>query len=384
MTTPRKKPRRGRGEGSIHYRKSEGRWCGQLSYTVAIPGIKKRRRVRITVYGESKDDVIQAMNEERAKRRQGGVVSPSELTVGEYMERWLTLVAGRLEESTLVDYGRVVRQTITRLIGETSLQKLTIDHVEYMLSEMKTKGGRTPSGRTKQYALQILSTALKAAIRKKLLAANPCDGIEKPKARRRDMAVLDAKQAEEFVRAAERHKLFAIYILALDTGARRGELLALKWSDINWQKATLSIDRAGALINGTRTVIKGPKTAKGRRQITLPQRTMAALRQHQKQQLASGRAGFDWVFCDDDGKHLIGTRITEGFKRILKWAGLPEIRFHDLRHTHASLLFAAGVHPKIVQERLGHATISVTLDIYSHLIPSMQLDIQQQLNVLFA
>lgn len=378
MTAERKKPRRGRGEGSIYYRKREKRWCAQVSHSVYGKG-----RVRKTVYGETKDDVVQALEAEKRKQHAGMMVAPSDLTVSVYLERWLKLIADRLAESTLVDYGRVVERSIVPLIGEIVLQRLTASHVEYMLAELKTRKDARPSPRTKQYILQILSSALKAAVKKTLIPSNPCDAIDRPKARRRQMQVLDVDQAERFRRAAERHPLFAIYILALDTGARRGELLGLKWSDINFQTSTMSIGRACALINGNRQVIKDPKTEKGRRQITLPQRTLAVLRRHQKEQLRAGCAGHEWLFCDERGKIIVANPVTRGFHRILKTAKLPSIRFHDLRHTHASLLFSAGVHPKIVQERLGHSTISQTMDCYSHLIPSMQGGIQAQLNALF-
>ena len=194
-----------------------------------------------------------------------------------------------------------------------------------------------------------------------------------------EMRALSPDQAQSFLEAARGDKLEALYLLALTTGMRQGELLALQWKDINWNNGTLQVRRKISRITNQGFVFSEPKTAKSRRSITLTQMAVETLKQHRlhqnEQRLAAGPIWeeYDLVFCNALGRPIeVGNMIRRSFRPLLQKAGLPIIRFHDLRHSCASLLLSMGVHPKVVQELLGHSQISVTLDTYSHVLPSLQ------------
>jgi integrase len=204
-----------------------------------------------------------------------------------------------------------------------------------------------------------------------MLLHNPVRDVDKPKPVRKEIHPLDAAQAAAFLKEAAKDRLSAMYAVALDTGMRQGELFALAWSDIDWDSGTVQVrhsleELAGALR------LKEVKTKKGKRRIKLTASTVATLHEHRKAMLAEGHANGP-VFCDQNGGYLRKSNVQRrSFRGILKRAALPPVRFHDLRHTTASLLLLANVNAKIVSERLGHSKIAVTLDTYSHLLPTMQ------------
>lgn len=193
------------------------------------------------------------------------------------------------------------------------------------------------------------------------------------------MQVLDAEQVGQLLRAAREDRLHALYVLAVATGLRQGELLGLQWEDVDLKRGMVAVRRQLAEDGGV-LELREPKTAKGRRRVDLPNFAIAALRYHRKAMLAAGTPG-PLVFCDTEGNPIRKSNlIRRSFQPRLRKAKLPKIRFHDLRHTAATLLLSQGVHPKIVQERLGHAQISLTLDTDSHVLPSMQKEAAQRLD----
>jgi integrase len=210
-----------------------------------------------------------------------------------------------------------------------------------------------------------------------------------PRVPKREMQVFTEKQAQYFLESAKSDPLEALYVLALTTGMRQGELLALQWKDIDFAGGALQVRRKIARITGKGFVVSEPKTAKSRRKIPLAPRTLEVLKRHRAsqnaQRLALGDAWEDqgWLFANAVGKPLdVGNLIRRSFQPLLKKANLPPIRFHDLRHSCATLLLVMGVHPKVIQERLGHSQIAVTLDTYSHVLPSLQEDAAQRLDAL--
>jgi integrase len=193
-----------------------------------------------------------------------------------------------------------------------------------------------------------------------LVSRNIADAVEPPKLKKREIEPLEQGQVHRLLEAAKGNRLEALYILAVTTGMRQGELLGLQWRDIDFGSGSLRVNRT--VFGG---VVSAPKTAKSKRSIRLSRVALDALRNHP-------RRG-DWVFCTRSGKTIDCTNLTkQSWKPLLQKAGLPHKRFHDLRHTCATLLLGKGVHPKIVQEMLGHANISITLDTYSHVLPNMQ------------
>jgi integrase len=221
---------------------------------------------------------------------------------------------------------------------------------------------------------------------------NVCDAVEPPHVKRYEIQPLNSEQIQQFLTAARGHRLEALFALALAIGMRRGELLALKWRDINFATGTLQVRRIlthmPAKLNDKGGYVEAePKTEKSRRSITIAPFALEQLKQHRVRQVEEKlKAGPAWtdhdlVFSSTVGGHLHTSRILFAqFKQLLKEADLPDIRFHDLRHSSATMLLSLGVHPKVVQEILGHSQISMTMDIYSHVLPTIQRETMSKLN----
>jgi len=367
-STSSPKARRGKGEGTV-WQLPSGEWAGQIS--LGSPGGKRKR---LTIRGRTKGEVINQLAKRRSSQLDGQLPDPSILTVEKFMQHWLdTACARSVAGSTLDSYTRNVKLHINPSIGGIRLQKLTAADAETILATM------TGSPRLKRYVMAILSRALKQAKRWRLVSHNVCEDIERPRVPKFEIHPLDKKQSVEFLKAVKGNDLEAFFVLAIGTGARESEILALRWSDADLKNKTLSIQRTLSTVAGE-LVAKEPKTLSSRRQIRLDDRSVAALQARRKASMAAGLAGHPWAFCDAAGGFMDRFAVLREFKRILKRAKLPEIRIHDLRHTHATLLFLDGANPKVVSERLGHSSIAITLDIYGHVLPSMQDDAVKKLN----
>jgi integrase len=255
------------------------------------------------------------------------------------------------------------------------LKSLTSAHVRGLYRE-KLDGGLSP--RTVQYVHITLHKALKQAIADGLIPRNATEAVKPPQIRREEMRPLTAEQVIVLFEVAKSDRLEALYILAVTTGLRQGELLGLKWDDIDLEVGTLQVKRALTTAKGG-PVLSAPKTKGSRRTVRLSQTALEALRSHLERQLGEiDQVGDLWredglIFASESGSPLSRQHVTaHRFKPLLKRAGLPEIRFHDLRHTCATLLLSKNVNPKVVSEMLGHASIAITLDTYSHVLPTMQ------------
>jgi integrase len=230
------------------------------------------------------------------------------------------------------------------------------------------------SARVRQLTHAVLRRSLKQALKWGLIQRNPCDAVDAPRVAKREISPLTAQQVQVFLKAAKRDRLYALYVTAIATGLRQGELFALRWSDVDLKRRVISV-RYTLVETSSERFLAEPKSAKSRRQVDVPQFAIEALVDHRKRMIAEGLAAFEWVFCDTQGGQLRRSNVIRtSMKPILKRAKLSGVRFHDLRHTSATLLLSQGVHPKIVQERLGHSQISLTLDTYSHMLPTMQLE----------
>lgn len=243
----------------------------------------------------------------------------------------------------------------------------------------------------------VLHKALDDAIKMGLIVRNACDAVSSPRKQHKEIQPLTSEQARKLLEAAKGHPQEALFVLALATGMRRGELLGLKWQDVNLDEGTLQVRRTLSRLptqmgrdRGDLYVEAEPKTKSSRRNIALASFAVEALKQHSIRQKGMKRlAGdmweeHDYVFCTPLGKHLNpGHGVLVQLKILLEKAGLPDIRFHDLRHSAATLLLSMGVHSKVVQEILGHSEISMTMDIYSHVLPTMQKDAMVKLNQAF-
>ena len=375
----KKKGRRANNEGSIsHY--TDGRWCGR--YFVELPDGRKKRRA---LYGNSRKEVTNKLAEVIAKKDDDGVLFDDEgRSVGEFLEWWLlTSKKGRVKAATYESYSREVRNHIIPGLGRIRLKSLSPAHLQgYYSSECES--GLAP--RTVYYHHTLLHQALKKAVRWGYVRRNVATVVDPPRVENKEMNPLSATQVEAFLEAAKGDRLEAFYVLAVSTGMRLGELQALKWSDVDLRERTLSVNRTLSSSKGG-PVFGPPKTSRSRRKIFLPRKSAEALRRHRERQetekeTVAGRwHDYDLVFCSSIGtpmsRHNLGSR---SFKPLLRRANLPAIRFHELRHTCATLLLSKNVHPKLVQELLGHASISTTLDTYSHVLCGMSRTVAETMD----
>jgi integrase len=307
----------------------------------------------------------------------GAVLPPTKLCVGEYLERWLRDYAeGRLAAATLESYRATIRVHLLPGLGHIRLSRLSPQAIQGYLTRKLQEGLSTT---TVRYHAAIVHEALRHAVKWGLLAHNPADRVELPRRRQIEMRVWDEEQVRLFLAEARRTSAYyALYLAALTTGMRQGELLGLRWQDVDLALGVASVQQTLYRLGKT-LLTKEPKSAKSRRPVALPSLLVETLREVQEVQVAHRRdlgaayADYGLIFCQPDGKPLHAHNVSQrDFRRVVKRAGVPRIRFHDLRHCHATLLLRQGVHPKVVQERLGHATISMTLDTYSHVVPGMQ------------
>jgi integrase len=362
--------KRGNGEGSIFRKKDGGGWLAQ--YVVDHSGGRKRK----TIYGKTRKEVADKLAKALSDREAGLVFDDEGLTVGGYLDRWLEdSVRDTVRLSTYQGYERIVRLHIKPSLGRLRLKALTPAHVRGLYCE-RLDSSLAP--RMVQLVHVTLHKALEQAVADALIPRNATDAVRPPRPTTKEIRPLDREQARTLLEAAGGERLEALYILALTTGMRQGELLGLKWDDVDLERGTLQVRRTLSTANGPGFAFHPPKTAKGRRSIGLTKRAVRSLRKHRVAQLEErvGLAGpytdHGMVFSTRRGTPIPRADLTNrSFKPLLRRAGLPDMRFHDLRHTCATLLLERGIHAKIVQELLGHATISVTLDTYSHVLPGM-------------
>jgi len=356
-----------RGENTWLVRIFTGRDTrGKRSYlNKTIRGTKKTAQSYLT-------DTLATMNK-------GTFVAPSPLTVDEYLDQWLQDAArGRLRERTFADYSEILKRYVRPALGRKKLSNLRPLDIQIVYTKMLDRG---LSARTVRYTHAVLTSALKQAVKWLMLAQNPAALVDLPKLNRSEMKALSAQDAARFLVAAARDRWSVLFAIALATGMRPEEYLALQWKDVDFNKGIVTVQRALVwLTKGRGWIFTEPKTPKSRRNIPLPTTVVRSLKSHRRLQneerLKAGRdyQANDLVFATTEGGPLIRRNLLRRhFRPILKKAGLQEsIRLYDLRHTCATLLLAANEHPKIVSERLGHANITLTLDTYSHVLPSMQ------------
>ncbi len=366
-TKSKRRARRGRGEGSV-YRRPDGRWCAMISVGYGADGKRKRR----TVYGKTKKAVQDELTRVQSSKLTGTLVDPSRKTVAEYLGKWLDDVARMtVRATTFYNYKAIVKNHINPRIGGVGLQKLTPVHVQALYSEMERDGiGPNP----RRLAHAVLHRALKQALKWGLVVRNVCDAVEPPRVPKSEITPLDTSEVGRLLAAADGDRLEALYWLAIGSGLRIGELFGLQWSDIDLSAGTVSVRRTLTEIDG-KLALAEPKSAKSRRLVVIGSKVIDKLSGHRKATVAAGLAGSEHVFTNQHGGPLRRSHFhADEFKPLLKRAGLRMVRFHDLRHTHATQLLSQGVHMKVVQERLGHSQISLTMDTYSHVMPSMQID----------
>jgi integrase len=360
--------RRGNGEGSITRRK-DGLYMAR--YWMETPKGPKRK----TMYGRKREEVADKLARALAERADGIVYDDENLTVGEYLDSWLKgSVRGSVRQSTFDRCEIALRVHIKPALGRLKLKKLTPAHLAGFY-QGRLAAGLAPAS---VYKLHVtLHKALDQAVKWHMIPLNVAEAVKAPRPAPPEMRTLSPAETRKLLEAARGDKLEALYVLAVQTGMRQGELLALKWQDVDLENAKLSVRRT-LTMSGGRILLGELKTKKSRRTIRLTDAAVKTLREHLARQLEGmERLGDVYrdeglVFASEVGTPINPTNLRRrSFAALLQRANLPKIRFHDLRHTCATLLLSRNVHPKYVQELLGHANIAITLDTYSHVIPGM-------------
>ena len=371
--------RRGRGEGGITKR-SDGRWMGQADL-----GWQDGKRRRKSVYGRTKREVQDKLRETLHREAHGLPPVPEQETVGSFLQRWLDLTRGKVRRRTLARYEQIVRAHLLPTLERIRLAKLTPQDVAACLRHVEASG----SAYRARGARDVLRTALNQAVRWELVSRNVAALTDPPRHRARQIQPLTPPQATTLLAAVANDRLEGLITVALGLGLRQGEALGLRWEDVDLEAGELSVrrtlERAGAA-----PLFGEPKTERSRRTITMPGVAVAALRRHRtrqlEEQLAAGprwrRSGL--VFTTSIGTPMHRAGLHKSFKRILRAAGLPDIRYHDLRHTAATLLLAQGVDPRTIMETLGHSRIGMTMDTYAHVMPALQRGAAEKMDAILS
>ena len=369
--------RRAHGEGSVFLRK-DGRWGAQITL---------ENGKRLYRYGKTQREALEKLRRAQYELEQGTLTQGPKQSIKDYLNYWLEEVhRATLKVSTYALYRRHLDNHIIPQLGHIRLQKLTADEIQAFCAR-KLKGGL--SAGTVRLLHTILYTALKDAVRWKRLTINVCEAVTPPRLAPHEIHTLDQEQARQLLHAAQGSRLDCLLTLAVSTGLRLGEILALRWNDVSLEERTLQVRHTVDYIPGYGRVESEPKTAHSRRRIILPQFVVEALKQHRALQLEVRlHSGASWqeqglVFPNRHGGYFSRGTLYSLFKRTLKEAGLQDMRFHDLRHSAATILLSMGVHPKVVQEILGHSTIGTTMNIYSHVLPSLHHDAMDDMDHFF-
>lgn len=360
--------KRANGEGHV-YRRSDGRWEAKITLNDGS---------RRSFYRKTRAEASAALTKALRDLAQGIPVVAEKQTVAEYLTTWLDSAAHGLAPRTLARYRSHVTHSLIPALGRIRLAKLTAQSIQKLYTD-KLAEGVAPGTIRQLHA--VLRRALGEATKLDLAPRNVATLVTVPRAARHEMQVLSPDEARSLLAAVEGDRLEALFVLAITTGARLGELLALRWADVDLNARAPAVHVRATLRfrNADTYFFDPPKTPKSRRQIGLSTTATESLRRHRARQLEERlAAGAGWrdddlVFCTPFGGAICGNHLSgRDFQTLLKRANLPRIRFHDLRHTCATLLLRRGIHPKVVSELLGHSTIAMTLDRYSHVLPDMQ------------
>lgn len=363
--------KRGQNEGSI-YKRKDGRWAGAVSLGYAEGKLKRK-----AVYGATRKEVKDRITGILRDQQRGIPVIGERQTLGEFLERWLSdVVRPSVRPRTHTSYEQLVRLHLKPALGRLPLAKLTPQHVQRFMNEKLAAG---LSARTVQYLRAVLRRALSQALRWNLVARNVATLVDAPKTKRNAVRVMSPEEVTLFLDAARGQRFEQLLIVAISTGLRQGELLGLRWEDVDLPASVIHVRHSVQRLDSKLT-LTDLKTDRSRRTLRLPQIAAKALqtqraRQSEERLAAGGRWNdLGFVFATSIGTPLDARNLTRHFARVLTRAGLPRLRFHSLRHSCASLLLSQHVPARAVMELLGHSEIRLTMDTYSHVMPQLMTE----------
>jgi integrase len=325
----------------------------------------------------NRTDADKKLTELLSEKDKGIITSPNQ-TLDQFLDTWLSIVKPRIQSRTYQDYSELLTRYVRESWGKKKLEHIKAIHLQNLYAEMQNEGKLSP--RVIRYTNTVLKSAFGYAVKQDILFKNPAKMVELPKLLKREMVVLTKDEAIKLLDASQKERLATLFSFLLATGCRPSEAIGLKWQDLSFDRNTVEIRRVVVWQrNGGSWQFSEPKTSKSRRTIPLPVSLVKEIKQHRVRQhkerlkLGSHWQDFDLVFPSQVGTPLTMGRITRVFQRIKKDAKITKkLRLYDLRHSSATFLMQANVNPKVVSERLGHSTITLTLDVYSHVLPTMQ------------
>ncbi len=357
-----------------------GNWYAVIDIRDPATGKRKRRWHSLEAIGKRQAQIECAGIISAIKG--GTYLEPDKTTLAQFFDHWLATIKSSVSPRSHERYSEIARKNIVPLLGAAVLSKLKPDMIAGAYATALATGRRDGKGglapQTVRHMHRILKQALKQAVRWELLVRNAADAVKPPKVDRASMNVLDMSNTAKLIEAARSHRIFVPVLLAAFLGMRRGEIAALRWRNVNLDAGQLAVVESAEQMNGS---VRLKETKSGRsRTVALPSFVVEELRAHRLRQaqdmlrLGVRLSDDSFVAALEDGRPMQPTFITHEWGRLIRATGLPRVRFHDLRHGHATHLLASGVHPKIASERLGHSKVNITLDLYSHVMPGMQED----------
>ncbi len=374
--------KRGNNEGNINLRK-DGRWEARVTI-----GYRNGKQLRKCIYGATREEVAKRMTTALAEVQKGNALPDEKITLKAFVETWLEGTAKpRLRQSTFNRYETLMRLHVFPTLGRIPVGRFSPVQAQKHWSDLAKAGLRA---RTIIQIRAILRTALNQAVRHGLASKNAASLSDAPKPESFKPAFLNPKEAEALLKAFEGHRIEPLITLALTTGMRIGEILGLTWSDIDLDGKHLTIKRQQQRV-GKELIICDPKTERSARSIPLTDLAIDALKRHQvwqvgwlREGIESGRVLSGRVFTNETGAPLENATVLRQFQRITKDAKFPHMRLHDLRHSCATLLLSKGIHARVVMEILGHSTIAMTMNVYSHVVPEIAREAATAMDAVFA
>jgi integrase len=336
----------------------------------------KRKYVNKTIHGTLRDAQAYLSRSQR-DRDLGVFFEPSRMSLDGYLDKWLeTAAKPKLRAKTHRDYEALLRRYVRPVLGSRPVSRIEPLEIQGLYADMQERG---LSARTVRFTHAVMRAALHQAVKWRLILQNPCESVDLPKQARGEIQVLNTQQARDFLKEAAQDRYHVLFAVALTTGMRPSEYLALKWPDVNFSKGTVSVARTLEPIKGGGWRFADTKRARSRRLVKLQGSILKLLADYRDAQAPERAAGVgdvaaaDLIFVNTNGNPVNERNLVQrNFQVILERAQLPRIRLYDLRHTAATLALGAGVPAKVVSEQLGHASVAFTLDTYSHVLPHMQ------------
>lgn len=383
ITAQSKKPEPGRkanGMGSLRQKTVKGNiyWEGRYSVTDPVTGKTKQR----SLSGKTEVEVYKKLAKVQTDIEARTYIEPTKITVGQWLEDWLTNYQGGVKPSTALLYRQQAEMYIIPRMGTAKLQFLTTDNIQKFYNELhlpKKEGGKGLSAKTVKNVHGIYHKALEQARKNRIIPFNPSDDCELPRIRKKEIRPLNQEQTAAFLEKIQGHTHEYLFQIALFTGMREGEILGLNWDSVDLDRGILKIQQqlCREKKKGGKYYISSPKNDKSRILVLAPSIVHLFRCQWLKQVENRLKAGERWketglVFTNPSGGYLSYRTVYDCFKRVMKKLGLPDVRFHDLRHTYATFALKSGDSPKTVQENLGHADIAFTLNIYGHVLDEMK------------